>query len=617
MPFRAWFRPPRHLLALFLLITLVPSVLLIVLGWRSLRQDRARQAQDSREQAADLAVSSLQQSLSAAERQLQDSAIAPADDSATIRFEPGSVSGKLLFYPFTAAGNEAPAGIFAHGEDLEFQARDYAKAATFFSALARSSDPTTRAGALIRQARSLRNSGMSRAALAVYRQAAELRGVAVVGVPADLFARWAACELLTGDELHREAEDLRRDLMNARWQLDRATFELHFQDTGRWLEDTSAPPAGALALAEGAEHLWSSWQASARPSGRETLEFEGRVLTFVWTGDVKHLSALIAGPEFVEHNWVAKLAPMLARQHARVSLRDPGAKPGSAVESRRSASETGLPWTVAVVSGPPLALGGLWIAGLVLLAALVISGIYFIARAVTRELAVARLQSDFVSAVSHEFRTPLTSMRQLTEILSDGRVTSEDRRRTYYAALSRQTERLHQLVESLLDFGRMEAGTSPYRLQPLDACALVRSVVEQFEREAEGRGYHVALAVNGAAATVAGDPEALTNALWNLLDNAVKYSPECHTVWVDAERSSTRLMIRVRDHGMGIPREVQKEIFRNFVRGADAKARNIQGTGIGLAMVDHIVKAHGGEIQVQSEPGTGSTFTLLLPSHES
>jgi two-component system sensor histidine kinase SenX3 len=76
-------------------------------------------------------------------------------------------------------------------------------------------------------------------------------------------------------------------------------------------------------------------------------------------------------------------------------------------------------------------------------------------------------------------------------------------------------------------------------------------------------------------------------------------------------------MIRVRDHGMGIPREVQKEIFRNFVRGADAKARNIQGTGIGLAMVDHIVKAHGGEIQVQSEPGTGSTFTLLLPSHES
>src|SRR5438477_752753 len=109
MLLRAWFRPPRHLLALFLLITLVPSVLLIALGWRSLRQDRARQLQDSREQAADLAVSSLLQSLSATERQLQDLSIAAADDSATVQFEPGSVQGKVLFYPFTVAGKEAPA----------------------------------------------------------------------------------------------------------------------------------------------------------------------------------------------------------------------------------------------------------------------------------------------------------------------------------------------------------------------------------------------------------------------------------------------------------------------------------------------------------------------------
>ena len=118
-----------------------------------------------------------------------------------------------------------------------------------------------------------------------------------------------------------------------------------------------------------------------------------------------------------------------------------------------------MPWTVAAESGPSPGLERrLWIAGLALLAILVISGTYFIARAVTRELlAVARLQSDFVSAVSHEVpHTALTSMRQLTEILSDGRVTSEDRRRTYYEALTRQTERLHQLVESLLDFGRIE-----------------------------------------------------------------------------------------------------------------------------------------------------------------
>jgi signal transduction histidine kinase len=617
MHFRAWFRPPRHLLALFLLITLVPSVLLIALGWRSIRQDRARELQDSREQAADLAVSNLQQSLLAAERQLQDFPTAAGEDSATVQFEPGSVKGKLLFYPFTIPGKDAPASTFATADDLEFRTHDYAKAANSLSGLVRSPDPATRAEALIRLARNLRKGGAIRSAVTALGEASQVRGAAFAGVPADLFARWAMCELLTGDDLRREAGSLRNDLMNARWQLDRATFELHFQDTGKWLGDLSTPPVGALALAEGAEHLWRRWRAVPQPSGREAIQFEGRNLTILWTGDAKLLTALIGGPDFVECTWIAKLGPMLVRQHANVSLCDPGAKPGVSAESRRAAFDTGLPWTVVVEAGPPLGWNGLWITGLALIALLVISGTYFIARAVTRELAVARLQSDFVSAVSHEFRTPLTSLRQLTEILSDGRVTSEDRRRIYYGAMTRQTERLHQLVESLLDFGRMEAGTTPYRLEPLDACALVRSVVEQFEREAHGRGYNIELEINGTVAEIKADREALTNALWNLMDNAVKYSLECRTVWVDVERSDARLAIRVRDQGLGIPAEEHKEIFRKFVRGTSAKAQNIKGTGIGLAMVDHIVKAHGGEVRVQSAPGAGSTFTLLLPCHES
>jgi signal transduction histidine kinase len=105
----------------------------------------------------------------------------------------------------------------------------------------------------------------------------------------------------------------------------------------------------------------------------------------------------------------------------------------------------------------------------------------------------------------------------------------------------------------LTGFGRMEARTSPYRLEPLDGCAFVRSVVEEFEAEAAGRGYHVELDVNGARGVIAGDRAALGNALWNLLDNAVKYSLECRTVWVDVERKDRRLAIRVRDRGLGIP----------------------------------------------------------------
>jgi signal transduction histidine kinase len=600
--FSAWFRPPRHVLALFLLLTLIPSALLIAFGWQSLRQDRGLEYENSRTQLADLIVSHLQQSLLTVERQLQDSTLAPSEDSATVVFGPGSVEG-LIFYPDTDAGREAPARVFAEGEELEL--RSHQQAAAHFRKLSQSPDPAVRGGALILLARNLIFLEQRDAALAAYGQAADLRGVAApeTGVPLDLFARGAALDLLKGDDLRRETDTLRADLFAGRWHLDQTVWEASLP---------GAPASSSTrVLAEAAGWLWSKWPTLQGTTGREMVPFEGRNVTIVWTGGSTHLAALLAGPDYVWQHWIRTLAPVLDPQHAAVSL---GASEANAVESVRTVA--GLP-PVVIKSGPLPGVSPVWIAGFGLLAVLAILGTWFIARAVTRELAVARLQSDFVSAVSHEFRTPLTSLRQLTEILSDGRITAEERRRAYYAALTRQTERLHQLVESLLDFGRMEAGSSPYRLEPLDACAFVRSVVEQFEHEAEGRGYHVALDVDGIAATIDGDRQALTNALWNLLDNAVKYSLDCRTVWVDVTRHGTRLAIRVRDQGLGIPHSEHTEIFRKFVRGASAKAENIKGTGIGLAMVQHIVSAHGGEVSLQSEPGAGSTFTLLLPCHGS
>jgi signal transduction histidine kinase len=593
-------------LALFLLITLIPSALLIALGWHSLRQDRAQEFANSRDQLADLVVTSLQQRLSMVERQLQDSILTPADDSAHLVFEQGSVKG-LLFHPSTDAGKEAPAAVFETGEQLEL--RSYAQAAAYFRGLSRSSDPAVRGGALILLARDLVHLEQRDAALAAYRQAAELRGVATPGtrVPLDLFARWSALDLLNGDDLRRETDALRADLFGGRWHLDRAGWAA--------ILPGAPPTSSTLALAEAGGWLWRKWPNLQGSTGREMVPFEGRNVTIVWAGGPNHFAALIAGPDFVERQWTRALASNLDRQHATVSLREYGTPATSALESVRTVP--GLPWTVVVHSGPPPGVSPAWIAGFGLLAVLAMLGTYLIARAVTRELAVARLQSDFVSAVSHEFRTPLTSLRQLTEILSDGRITAEDRRRTYYDAMTRQTERLHQLVETLLDFSRWQAGASSYRLEPLDACAFVRSVVEQFAHEAEGRGFHVELDVDGTAATIDGDRQALTSALWNLLDNAVKYSPECRTIWVDVTRHGTRLAIRVRDQGLGVPRAEHTEIFRKFVRGARAKAENIKGTGIGLAMVDDIVRAHGGEVRLQSEPGAGSTFTLLLPCHES
>jgi signal transduction histidine kinase len=281
-----------------------------------------------------------------------------------------------------------------------------------------------------------------------------------------------------------------------------------------------------------------------------------------------------------------------------------------------------LPWDIALVNANPEAVLNqfaqrrrLMMMGLAMLALLVVAASYFIGRAVSRELAAARLQTDFVSAVSHEFRTPLTSMRQFTEMLVEDESLSPEKRRAFYGAQDRATRRLSRLVESLLDFGRMEAGARPYRLERLDAGRLVRATAEEFKQETNPTNLVMECTVPDEGPAVKADREALAQAIWNLLDNAVKYSGNSPVVHVEVEAGNP-VAIRVRDQGFGILPSERNRILRKFVRGSSAKACGVKGTGIGLAMVKHIVDAHAGKVLVESEPGKGSTFTILLPSGE-
>jgi two-component system phosphate regulon sensor histidine kinase PhoR len=236
-----------------------------------------------------------------------------------------------------------------------------------------------------------------------------------------------------------------------------------------------------------------------------------------------------------------------------------------------------------------------------------------ISRSVSRELDAARLQADFVSAVSHEFRTPLTSMRQFTEMLNEDDNLPAEKRRTFYQAQARATNRLSRLVESLLDFGRMEAGARPYRLESLDVGQLVKTVVEEFIQETGSLRSDIEIVVPCEGTQVKGDGEALGQALWNLLNNAVKYSGENKNIRVEVEKGDP-VIIRVRDRGFGIPPSERSRILRKFVRGTNANVHGIKGTGIGLAVVKHIVDAHGGTISIESELGKGSTFIIQLPA---
>jgi signal transduction histidine kinase len=296
---------------------------------------------------------------------------------------------------------------------------------------------------------------------------------------------------------------------------------------------------------------------------------------------------------------------------------------------RRNPSDTGLPWTVVLspteASRAAASFDGrrrLLVLGLVAIVLLLAAGGYVLWRVTERELAVARLQTDFVATVSHEFRTPLTSLRHITELLqeddefpADPSGAGRERRKTFYSALERSTERLHRLVESLLDFSRMETGRKPWRLESVDAGALAAEVVSEFQREVEARGFRIDLIADRPGIhLLQADADALGHALWNLLDNAVKYSPDHKSISVSVGRNANGIFISVKDLGLGIPLREQRQIFDKFVRGDRVNELGIKGTGLGLAIVSHIVEAHGGAVELESEEGKGSTFKMVLPA---
>jgi signal transduction histidine kinase len=160
----------------------------------------------------------------------------------------------------------------------------------------------------------------------------------------------------------------------------------------------------------------------------------------------------------------------------------------------------------------------------------------------------------------------------------------------------------------------MEAGARPYRLERHAAAPLVRRIAEEFQQEGSAAGFALELSLSDEGRFIDVDPDALTRAMWNLLDNAVKYSGASRSVTLTLESTANAVLISVRDEGLGIPRHEHHEIFRKFVRGAASHAHGIKGTGIGLAMVRHIVESHGGTVRVDSTPGLGSTFTIELPA---
>jgi signal transduction histidine kinase len=230
-----------------------------------------------------------------------------------------------------------------------------------------------------------------------------------------------------------------------------------------------------------------------------------------------------------------------------------------------------------------------------------------------RESRLAELRSQFVSSVSHELKTPLTGIRMLAETLQIPEMSDPKTHAEYLETIVGETERLTRLLNNVLDFSKIERGQKSYHMETASLADVLNNVSRTMRFPLAEQGFDFHTEVSGDVPPVRVDRDAIEQAVLNLISNAMKYSGESRTIDLRLSSENGSARIEVRDRGIGIPPQEVKRIFEKFYRVQTPDNHAISGTGLGLALVAHIVEAHGGSVVVDSAVGKGSTFTILLP----
>jgi len=242
-------------------------------------------------------------------------------------------------------------------------------------------------------------------------------------------------------------------------------------------------------------------------------------------------------------------------------------------------------------------------------------GTAMIVRIVNQEIEILKIKSDFVSSVSHEFKTPLTSMKSLTERIGKGKVIQPAKLDQYISIISSDIDKLIRLVGNILNFSKIEEGKKVYHMENTEVSIWLGEVIDNFKKEGieRDRAMDIHFQIEESIADVNIDRDAMRQVIFNLLDNAVKFSGGNRKVEVTAQEVNHSVIIQVKDQGIGIEDDEKEKVYEKFYRGKNAIEYSIKGTGLGLALARYTIEAHKGHINIENEAGWSTVFRIQLP----
>lgn len=245
----------------------------------------------------------------------------------------------------------------------------------------------------------------------------------------------------------------------------------------------------------------------------------------------------------------------------------------------------------------------------------IIGGIFaYTLHIILRQKKLAEIKNDFINNMTHEFKTPIATIAIATETLRDARVHSSQEKLEFYTGIIREeNNRMLRQVETVLQMAQLEKGEVKLKWEVVDLCEVLEAAVASMRLTIQQREGRMALKVTADECLVKADADHLLNVFLNLLDNANKYSPDAPEIDITLEVQENKALVSIKDNGIGMPRDVQRHIFDTFYRAASGNIHNVKGFGLGLSYVKEMVNAHQGSIAVQSQPGAGSIFSVVLP----